>query len=125
MNTKHSPITLDITDLTHDGRGVATYDDRFGDKSGKKVFVSHALPTETVTAHITRSKKSYDEADCMNVITKSPHRTNPICPHFGVCGGCALQHLDADEQILFKQSVLQNQLKKHHLSPDVLSLIHI
>lgn len=53
-----TPITLHITALTHDGRGIATYDDTHGDKSGKKVFVSHALPTETVTATLTKSKKA-------------------------------------------------------------------
>lgn len=94
-----TPITLHITALTHDGRGIATYDDTHGDKSGKKVFISHALPTETVTVHLTKSKKSYDEADCSGVLTPSPHRTAPICPHFGVCGGCTLQHFDVDEQI--------------------------
>lgn len=78
-----TPITLHITALTHDGRGIATYDDTHGDKSGKKVFISHALPTETVTVHLTKSKKSYDEADCSGVLTPSPHRTAPICPHFG------------------------------------------
>lgn len=52
------PTTLYITALTHDGRGIATYDNTHGDKSGKKVFVRHALPTETVTARLTKSKKA-------------------------------------------------------------------
>lgn len=112
-----TPITLHITALTHDGRGIATYDDTHGDKSGKKVFISHALPTETVTVHLTKSKKSYDEADCSGVLTPSPHRTAPICPHFGVCGGCTLQHFDVDEQIRHKQSVLQNHLTKSGITP--------
>lgn len=112
-----TPITLHITALTHDGRGIATYDDTHGDKSGKKVFVSHALPTETVTATLTKSKKSYDEADCLDVLTSSPHRTAPMCPHFGVCGGCTLQHFDVDEQIKHKQSVLQNHLAKSGIAP--------
>lgn len=111
------PITLYISGLTHDGRGIATYDDTHGDKSGKKVFISHALPTETVTAHLTKSKKSYDEADCLNVLTPSQKRTTPICPHFGVCGGCSLQHFDVDEQIKHKQSILQNHLTKSDIIP--------
>lgn len=112
-------VTLSIDDLTHDGRGVATYDDGFGDKAGKKVFVSFALPTETVTATLTCSKKHFDEAGSLNVITKSPHRTTPICKHFGVCGGCALQHFDDHQQIAFKESVLDNHFWQLGLSPDV------
>ncbi|MDO5050196.1 MAG: hypothetical protein Q4D68_00460 [Moraxella equi] len=66
---------------------------------------------------LTKSKKSYDEADCSGVLTPSPHRTAPICPHFGVCGGCTLQHFDVDEQIRHKQSVLQNHLTKSGITP--------
>lgn len=73
--------------------------------------------TETVTAHLTKSKKSYDEADCFNILTPSQKRTTPICPHFGVCGGCSLQHFDVDEQIKHKQSILQNHLTKSGIIP--------
>ncbi|MDO4450552.1 MAG: 23S rRNA (uracil(1939)-C(5))-methyltransferase RlmD [Moraxella sp.] len=114
-----TPITLTITALTHDGRGVATYDETQGDKAGKKVFVSFALPDETVQATLTHSKKSFDEADTAHLISPSPHRTAPICRHFGVCGGCTLQHFDVDEQLKHKQSVLQNHLTKAGLAPDV------
>lgn len=116
QNTQAS-TTLHITALTHDGRGIATYDDTHGDKSGKKIFVSHALPTETVTATLTKSKKSYDEADYLDVLTPSLHRTTPICPHFGMCGGCTLQHFDVDEQIKHKQSILRNHLAKSGIIP--------
>lgn len=114
----HAPVTLRIHALTHDGRGIASYDETHGDKAGKKIFVSHALPDETVKAQLVRTKKSFDEADATDIISPSPHRISPICPHFGVCGGCNLQHFDPDEQIAFKQSVLQNQLAKSQLVPD-------
>ncbi|WP_066805322.1 23S rRNA (uracil(1939)-C(5))-methyltransferase RlmD [Moraxella oblonga] len=114
-----TPITLTITALTHDGRGVATYDETQGDKAGKKVFVSFALPNETIKAMPTHSKKSFDEADTVHIITPSPHRTTPICRHFGVCGGCTLQHFDVDEQLKYKQSVLQNHFSKAGLSPNI------
>lgn len=113
------PTPLHITDLTHDGRGVATYDERFGERAGKKVFVSFALPNEQVTIIPTKSKKHFDEADSVEIITPSPHRRAPLCEHFGVCGGCVLQHLDADEQLKHKQAVLQNHLKKANLSPTI------
>lgn len=116
-NLTHLSLPIHVTSLTHDGRGIATYDERFEEKSGKKVFVNFALPDETVTVKLTKSKKHHDEAEVLDIITKSPHRVTPICPHFGVCGGCTLQHLDADEQIKHKQSILQHQLAKANLTP--------
>ena len=121
-NTTHpkpSPTTLHITSLTHDGRGVATYGAEYGDKAGKKVFVNFALPNETVIAHITKSKKHFDEADAISIINANPHRVSPLCPHFKVCGGCSLQHFDENQQIHFKQSVLSNHFDKVGITPDV------
>lgn len=111
-------VSLHITSLTHDGRGVASYGVECGDKAGKKVFVSFALPDETVIAHLTKSKKHFDEADATHIIKPSPHRTTPLCPHFGVCGGCLLQHLDKNQQIHTKQSVLANHFAKAGITPD-------
>lgn len=115
-----SPITLTINGLTHEGRGVAVYDEMHGDKQGKKIFVNFALPDETVMAKITHSKKSFDEADAVSIMTESQDRQMPFCQHYGVCGGCSLQHLQADAQIAHKQSVLANHLMHHaKVIPDV------
>lgn len=114
-----TPIHLNITTLTHEGRGVSSYGDEYGDKMGKKIFVNFALPNESVIAAITNSKKNFDEADATQIIIKNPHRQSPICKHFGVCGGCSLQHLHADEQLKHKQATLANHL--HHyanIAPD-------
>lgn len=109
------PVTLTIDNLAHDGRGVASYgdsDDHPIEKHGKKVFVSFALPKETVNVKITGSKKSFEEGDTIEVVANPNHeRTNPPCPHFGVCGGCSLQHWQPDGQIQFKQSVLAELLQ--------------
>lgn len=98
-----SQATLEITALSHDGRGIATLD-------GKKIFVSGGLPGETVTATIKLNKRRYALAQIETVANPSPLRVTPHCPHFGVCGGCALQHLEQSEQIKLKQSVLEEQL---------------
>ena len=96
------PIELRIDDLSHDGRGVATWGE-------KKVFVHGALPGERVMARLTDRKRSYDEGETLEVLEASPDRIEPRCPHFGQCGGCSLQHLDGDRQIEAKQnSLLQN-----------------
>ncbi len=89
----------EITDLGHDGRGVA----RLG---GKAVFVSDALPGERVHAKIVRKHRQFDEAQSIEVLQASPERVAPRCPHYGVCGGCALQHLAPQAQIAAKQRVL-------------------
>lgn len=108
------PVPFVIEGLSHDGRGVARYgvefDDKQGhhlDKHGKKIFVSFALPNETVNVQINNSRQTFEEGDSIAVIANpSPERQTPPCPHFGVCGGCSLQHWQADGQIQFKQSVL-------------------
>ena len=117
------PVTLTVTNLAHDGRGVASYGDQPDhhlDKHGKKVFVSFALPNETVSVKITGSRKSMEEGDAVEVLANpNPERTTPPCPHFGVCGGCSLQHWQPDGQIQFKQSVLAELLEHQaHIQPE-------
>lgn len=110
-----APIELVITGLAHDGRGVSAYGthaEHAADKHGKKVFVSFALPHETVEVKLTNSRKTFEEADAISVVSQpSPDRQTPPCPHFGVCGGCSLQHWQPDAQIAFKQSVLAELLQ--------------
>ena len=118
-----APVTLTITNLAHDGRGVATYGDQpehLQDKQGKKVFVSFALPNETVSVKITGSRKNMEEGDTLQVLANpNSERTTPPCPHFGVCGGCSLQHWQPEGQIAFKQSVLAELLTHHaHTQPE-------
>lgn len=96
---KQTELETDITDLAHDGRGVARVE-------GKAVFVADALPGERVRARIVRKHRHFDEAQTEEVLRASPDRVEPRCMHYGVCGGCALQHLAPDAQIAAKQSVL-------------------
>jgi 23S rRNA (uracil1939-C5)-methyltransferase len=99
------PVDLEISDLSHDGRGVATYGE-------KKIFVHGALPGERVLARVTDRKRNYDEGETVEVIEPSPDRIEPRCPHFGQCGGCSLQHLDAQKQIESKQNTLIQNLER-------------
>lgn len=113
------PLPFKIDGLSHDGRGVAIYGNEFGideghieEKHGKKVFVSFALPGELVKVRLTNSRKSFEEGDTVELIDNAhPERQTPPCPHFGVCGGCSLQHWQPDGQIAFKQSVLSELLQ--------------
>jgi 23S rRNA (uracil1939-C5)-methyltransferase len=100
-----TPFEAVITDLSHDGRGVARVD-------GKAVFVSGALLDEHVLLRLRKRHRHFDEADVVELITRSPHRVEPRCRHFGQCSGCSLQHLDAPLQIATKQRVLTENFER-------------
>ena len=112
-----TPKTLSIVNLGHDGRGVARWPDGHAN-AGKTVFVSGALPGETVSVQQTARSRHFDEAKTLEVIEASPDRVEPRCPHFGTCGGCVLQHFAADRQIEAKQRVLLDNLQRiGHVTP--------
>ncbi|MDX1497703.1 MAG: 23S rRNA (uracil(1939)-C(5))-methyltransferase RlmD [Salinisphaeraceae bacterium] len=105
------PFEAEIHDLAQDARGVGRVDD-------KVVFIADALPGEKVSYMRTRRKASFDEGRLEAVIHPSPDRVEPGCQHFGLCGGCSLQHLSAEAQIQFKQSQLLEALQRiGHVQP--------
>jgi len=99
------PIEVTIDDLSHDGRGVASWNE-------KKVFIHGALPGERVSARLTDRKRSYDEGETLEILKASADRIEPRCPHFGQCGGCSLQHLEGSRQIEAKQNTLLQNLER-------------
>jgi 23S rRNA (uracil1939-C5)-methyltransferase len=102
-----------VADLTHEGEGVVRGTDiTAGPGAGKTVFIAGALPGERVTFRRRGFHKSHDEAELIEVLEPSPRRVTPRCAHFGVCGGCALQHLDPVEQIAIKQKELAGNLER-------------
>jgi 23S rRNA (uracil1939-C5)-methyltransferase len=108
---RDSAFETTIDDLSHDGRGVAHVE-------GKTVFVADALPGERVRAKLVRRHRHFDEARVEEILVASKDRIEPRCPHFGVCGGCALQHLAPAAQIAAKQNVLaQNFARIGHVEP--------
>lgn len=97
------PVTLEVDSLDLDANGVARHD-------GKVVFVRDALPGERVRAEVIRRKPSYEVARTVEVLRASASRVSPRCPHFGVCGGCSMQHLEPASQLAIKQRALEDQL---------------
>jgi 23S rRNA (uracil1939-C5)-methyltransferase len=109
-----TPFQTEILDLSHDGRGVA----RREGEGGKVTFINGALPQETVMAEQTGKSRHFDEARTVEVVKASPHRVEARCPHFGVCAGCVLQHLEESQQIVAKQRVLMDNLERiGHVKP--------
>ena len=98
-------VTTTIESMTHDGKGVTHID-------GKTVFIHGVLGGEEVSFQYTRQHRRYDEGKVIEILKASPLRVEPKCAHFGLCGGCSLQHLDAVEQIKIKQQVLLDNLQR-------------
>ncbi|MFP4155891.1 MAG: 23S rRNA (uracil(1939)-C(5))-methyltransferase RlmD [Halothiobacillaceae bacterium] len=94
-----------IESMTHEGKGVTRIE-------GKTVFIDGALPGERVTFRYVDRHRNFDEGQVETVIEASPDRVEPRCAHFGVCGGCSLQHLDPARQIAIKQDVLRDSLER-------------
>jgi len=79
---------------------------------GKTVFVRGALPGERVRFLYTGRRRHYDEARVERVLEASPDRVEPRCAHFGLCGGCSLQHLAPEAQIYAKEGVLMENFRR-------------
>ncbi len=102
MADKEYEIIIDA--LSHDGQGLGTIE-------GKRCFVPQTLPQERVRVHVYANKRRYAMANLKEVLDPSPDRIKGKCQHFGVCGGCQLQHMTQMQQIELKQSALAQQLE--------------
>ncbi|MFM8330058.1 MAG: 23S rRNA (uracil(1939)-C(5))-methyltransferase RlmD [Candidatus Methylumidiphilus sp.] len=100
-----TPVTTHIESFAHDLRGVAHVD-------GKAVFIDGGLPGESLNFVYTLIKRDFAEGRAECIITPSPHRIDPHCAHFSICGGCSLQHLAASQQLAEKQSLLLEQFRR-------------
>jgi 23S rRNA (uracil1939-C5)-methyltransferase len=95
--------SVKIESLDQEGRGVARIE-------GKVIFIEGALTGEVVSYSSYRRKPSFEFAQVTQIYKSSPMRVQPKCVHFGVCGGCSMQHLDARAQVAVKQRILEDSL---------------
>ena len=100
------PFEIQIDDLTHEGLGIARQPD------GKAVFIPDALPGEKVRYLRIRRRRDHDEGRLQEVLEPADNRITPRCPHFGICGGCTLQHLEHGAQVELKQRWLLDSLSR-------------
>ena len=105
LNPAGEPETAEISSLDHEGRGVARID-------GKAVFVEGALPGEQVRLRRTHRRRRHDEAVMVELLRASPDRVTPRCRHFGLCGGCSLQHLSHEAQLIAKGRQVAEELER-------------
>lgn len=98
-------VSARIESLDQEGRGVARIDE-------KVVFVQGALAGEEVMLQRYEWHKHYDVARATEIVTASPLRVEPRCPHYSMCGGCSMQHMAEPEQISYKQQTMLDMLRR-------------
>lgn len=118
LNMRLGEFTIDR--MSHDGRGISEW-------KGKILFVDGALTGERVTARLLEEHTRYSESRIDEVLAASPYRQTPPCVHFAQCGGCQLQHLSAEHQLILKQDAVLEQLERwggvipKHIAPPIIS----
>ncbi|MEI8052313.1 MAG: 23S rRNA (uracil(1939)-C(5))-methyltransferase RlmD [Bacteroidota bacterium] len=109
---------ISITDYAAEGKSLVRVE-------GKVIFVSGAIPGDTVDIQIGKSKKDWAEGRAINIIEPSADRVVPFCKHFGNCGGCKWQMLPYHKQLQFKQQEAEQNLRRIGKTeiPDLLPII--
>ncbi len=104
---KSLPIleNVEITGLAAEGKAIAKVNDVI-------VFVPYVVPGDVVNLQVTRKKSSFMEARVVDFVSYSPDRVEPVCQHFGICGGCKWQMLPYGEQIRYKQQQVCDNLSR-------------
>mgnify|MGYP001223285182 FL=1 len=98
--------TVEVIDAGAKGKSVGKAPD------GRVIFLTNAVPGDVVDVMTTKKRKAYFEGVATNFHTFSDRRTEPVCQHFGTCGGCKWQHMGYEHQLYFKQKEVENNLKR-------------
>ena len=102
---KGQEITVSITDAAYEGKGLG----RIGEQV---VFVKNTAPGDVVEARVIKRKKNYLEGKLLRVLQAGEVRTEPVCSHAGICGGCTWQHVTYQEQLRFKQQHVKDHIHR-------------
>ncbi len=105
MTSVDEILELKIESIGFEGKAISRLD-------GYVIFVAGGIPGDTVRAKIIKRKRDYAEAKVLDVLSPSPHRVQPVCRYFGVCGGCKWQHLDYHEQASSKRRHVIDALER-------------
>ncbi len=114
---KNDIVTVTIEDIGNDGEGI-------GKADGYTLFVKDAVIGDMVEARITKCKKNYGYARVEKVVTPSPFRVNPRCAFHRQCGGCQIQAMQYERQLVYKQDkVRENLLRIGGFSPEKIDAV--
>lgn len=102
---KNDILTVTIKDMGQEGEGI-------GKADGYTLFVKDAVIGDTVKVKIMKTQKQYGYARLMEIITPSPDRVEPLCPHARKCGGCQIQELSYEKQLEYKQNKILGNLMR-------------
>jgi 23S rRNA (uracil1939-C5)-methyltransferase len=87
------------------GAGVASCE-------GKRVFIELTAPQDLVRCQTKKDHKTWAEAELLEILEESPKRVKPVCPFYGRCGGCTLQHLNYEAQIEAKTAIVRDAFSR-------------
>lgn len=97
---------LEVIDAGAKGKAVAKAPD------GRVVFIDNAVPGDIATVQTFKKKKAFYEASVLSISKYSEKRVEPLCPHFGTCGGCKWQNMGYEHQLFFKQKEIEQNLQR-------------
>ena len=114
---KNEKIKVNITAMTLEGMGIARLE------GGFVIFVQDAAEGDVLEVLVMKVQKSYAYAKIIKIISPSPDRVTPLCPHYKVCGGCAFWHISYDAELKLKRDAVYNNIKKlGHADIDTLDI---
>lgn len=105
-NRKQVFENIEVIDAGAKGKSIAKAPD------GKVIFINNAVPGDVVDIQTTKMRKAFYEGTAINFIKKSDKRTDPVCDHFGTCGGCKWQFMGYEHQLAYKQQEVTNNLTR-------------
>ena len=110
---------IEVIDAGAKGKAIGKAPD------GRVIFLTNAVPGDIVDVQTLKKRKSFFEGVATNFHSLSDKRTEPVCQHFGVCGGCKWQHMDYDHQLYYKQQEVENNLRRigHLELPEIYSIL--
>ena len=80
---------------------------------GKVIFIPNVVPGDVVDVQTFKKRKSFYEGKAVKFHEYSEHRVEPICEHFGVCGGCKWQNMKYSQQLYYKQNEVKKPFATH------------
>ena len=114
MKTIQTFQNIEITDISTEGKGIGRIS---VGENNIVCFIDFAIPGDVVDIQITKKKRNYREGKVIQYQKLSDKRTEPVCRHFGVCGGCKWQNMKYDAQLFFKQKYVVDALTRIGKTP--------